>query len=193
MRAEMGVRYREAQFSPSEAVGITGLSLGMQRDWRSNKLLRAREGGRASFSPREVAEMRVMVKLRGLGLPLQDCRSVADQAGPAVIFAALSNHLEEAIAVDGPEDTAAELMETLQEHRGRASSLLSLADVPSVEHAYRHALVEKGECFLVRGLDDTTVDEHVEVAGIVNLWAVAEAIVKASPRPLFTIVLGRAA
>lgn len=192
MRAEMGVRYREAQFSPSEVVSITGLSLGMQRDWRSQGLLRERQGGRASFSPREVAEMRMMVKLRGLGVSLQDCRSVADRAGAAVIFAALSNHLEEAIAVDGPEDTAAELMETLQEHRGH-TSLLALADVPSVNEAYRHALVENGECFLVQGLDDTTVDEHVEVAGIVNLWAVAEAIVTASPRPLFTIVLGRAA
>jgi DNA-binding transcriptional MerR regulator len=188
MRAELGVRYREGQFSPSEAATISGLSLGLQRDWRSQRLLKERDGGQARFSPRELAEMRVMVKLRSLGVPLQACRSAADEAGAAVVFAALHNHLCDALRVEGPEEAAAELMNELEGSRGH-QAMLALADLPSLDQAYRHALVENGRCFLVKALDDTTADERVEVAGLVNLWAVAEAIVKAAPRPLFTLLL----
>lgn len=188
MRAELGVRYREEQFSPSEAATIAGLSLGLQRDWRSQRLLKERDGGQARFSPRELAEMRVMVKLRSLGVPLQDCRSVADEAGGTVVFAALHNHLRDALRVEGADEAVAKLMEELEGPSGH-KAMLALADLGSVEQAYRHALVENGRCFLVNALDDTTADEHVEVAGLVNLWAVAEAIVKAAKRPLFTLLL----
>ena len=66
------VIHRQDEFTPSEAAAITGLSLTLQRDWRSQGHLRPRTSGRAIFSPRELAEMRMMMKLRGLGLPLPD-------------------------------------------------------------------------------------------------------------------------
>ena len=36
--------------------------------------------------------MRMMMKLRGLGLPLPDSREIAEQTAPSIVFAALMNH-----------------------------------------------------------------------------------------------------
>ena len=45
---DFSLRYREGQFSPADAAAITGVALHLQRDWRSQGLLKAREGGRAT-------------------------------------------------------------------------------------------------------------------------------------------------
>ena len=79
---QISLRYREGQFTPSETAAITGTPLHLQRDWRSQGLLRARQGGRASFTPRELAEMRLMMRLRGLGVSLSDAKRAAVEAAP---------------------------------------------------------------------------------------------------------------
>lgn len=185
---DLRLRFREGQFSPAETAAITGLSLSLQRDWRSQGLLRARETGRASFSPRELAEIRVMVKLRGLGLPLPASRKAAEEAAPGVVFAALANHRERALAVDAPPEEANAYLKAL-EAEADAGYLLTLSDLPAIEGLYRHALIENGECFLLRALGDDVMSEDVEAAGLINLWAVARAIVEAAPRPLFTVIV----
>lgn len=187
---DFSLRYREGQFSPSEAAAITGLALHLQRDWRSQGLLKAREGGRASFSPRELAEMRVMVKLRALGLPLPESRKVAEEAAPGLIFAALANQQDKALAVDAPADVAAAYLKSL-EGKSDDGYLLILSDLPEAERGYRYAVIENGQCTLLKKLTDDAVDEDVEVAGLINLTAVARAIVEAAPRPLFTLVVPR--
>jgi hypothetical protein len=157
---------------------------------RRGRLLKAREGGRASFTPRELAEIRLMVKLRALGLPLPESRKVAEEAAPGVIFAALANHQEKALAVEGPADVAAAYIKSLE---GKADEeyLLALSDLPATKHVYRHAIIENGTCTLLKALAEDVMDEGVEVAGLINLWAVARAIVDAVPRPLFTLVVPR--
>lgn len=128
-----------------------------QRDWRSQGLLQAREAGRASFSPRELAEMRVMVKLRGLGLPLPEARSAAEDAAPGVIFAALANHPKMALAVDAPPDQAADYLKML-EQESDAGYLQILADLPEMKQAYRYAVIERGKCSLLPTLGEDSVD-----------------------------------
>lgn len=187
---DFSLRYREGQFSPADAAAITGAALHLQRDWRSQGLLKAREGGRASFTPRELAEMRLMVKLRGLGLPLPEARKAAEEAAPGVIFAALANHPEKALAVDGPADVAGAYIKSLED-KSDEGYLQVLSDLPATERGYRFAVIEEGRCSLLKELNDDTVDNVVEVAGLINLWAVARAIAEAAPRPLFTLVVPR--
>jgi len=180
--------YREGQFTPSEAAAITGLSLTLQRDWRSQGHLRPRTGGRASFSPRELAEMRLMMKLRGLGLPLPESRKVADEAAPSIVFAALANHRAKTLAVDAAPERAAEYIDVL-ERQTDGGYLQTMAGLPALDGLLRHALLEGGKCTLLPTLGDDAVDETIEAAGLINLWAVAGAIAEAATRPLFTLVL----
>lgn len=186
--AQISLRYREGQFTPSETAAITGTPLHLQRDWRSQGLLRARQGGRASFTPRELAEMRLMMRLRGLGVSLPDARRAAVEAAPGVIFAALADHQSRTLTVDGTAEESAAYIEAL-ERAGDHSYLLILAELESMNQVYRHAVIEDGECRLLHVLSEDAADETVEAAGLINLWAVAGAIAKATPRPLFTLVI----
>ena len=54
---------------------------------------------------------------------------------------------------------------------------------------YHFALVHDGKCRLLSTISDEIVGDMVESFGIVNLWAIANAIVAASSRPLFTLVV----
>lgn len=186
--ALISLRYREEQFTPSEAAAITGTPLHLQRDWRSQGLLRAREGGRASFTPRELAEMRLMMRMRGLGVSLPDARRAAVEAAPGVVFAALSEYREQTLAVDGTGAEAAAYINSL-ERAGDHAYMLVLAELKDMGRVYRHAVIEEGECRFLHSLSEDAADETLEAAGLINLWAVAAAIAKAAPRPLFTLVM----
>ncbi len=129
-----------------------------------------------------------MVKLRGLGLPLPASRTIAEEAAPGVVFAALANHRDTALEVEAPPELASAYLQALEAETD-AGYLLTLSDLPAVEGLYRHALIENGGCFLLRALGDDVMSEDVEAAGLINLWAVARAIVEAAPRPLFTVVV----
>lgn len=187
---KLDLRYREGQFTPSETMAITGVALHLQRDWRSQGLLRPREGGRASFSPRELAEMRLMVKLRTLGLPLVEARCVAEEAAPGVVFAALANEPKKALVIEGSDDQASAYRAALEQEADE-NYLLLLADLPTMQHVYKYALVENGKCHLLKTLDEDAMDDDAEVAGLINLWAIARAIVGEIPRPLFTLIVPR--
>lgn len=184
---DLRLSYREERFTPSEAAAMTGLSLTLKRDWRSQGHLKARESGRASFSPRELAEMRVMMKLRSLGLPLPESRRIAEEAATSVVFAALPNHRDKTLTVEAAPDRAAAYIDRL-ERETNGGYLGAMADLGGVEALYRHALLEGGRGILLRTLDDDVM-EGVEAAGLVNLWAVAAAIAEAAPRPLFTLIV----
>lgn len=185
--AQISLRYREGQFTPSETAAITGTPLHLQRDWRSQGLLRARDGGRASFTPRELAEMRLMMRLRSLGVSLPDAKRAALEAAPGVVFAALADHQTRTLAVDGTAQDAAAYIATLEEE-GDHAYMLILAELDGMDQVYRHAVIEDGECRLLHALSEDAADETVEAAGLINLWAVAAAIAKSAPRPLFTLV-----
>jgi len=186
----VALKFRETLFSPSEAAAITGLSLHLQRDWRSQGLLRSREGGHASFTPRELAEMRVMVRLRSLGLPLTQVRPVAVRAAPSVIFVALAEYPDATLKVEGSDDKARQYLRDLERAKD-GQYLLTLAEVASQNDVYRDAIVANGTCELEHALHEDVLDDGTEVAGVVNLWAVAKAIAMATPRPLFTLVAPR--
>lgn len=185
---QISLRYREGQFTPSETAAVTGTPLHLQRDWRSQGLLRAREGGRASFTPRELAEMRLMMRLRGLGVSLPDARRAAVEAAPGVVFIALAEHRGRTLVVDGTPAEGAAYIDTL-EKAGDQAYMLILAELEGMNQVFRHAVIEDGECRLLHALTEDAADETVEAAGLVNLWAVASAIAKALPRPLFTLVI----
>ncbi len=185
--AQISLRYREGQFTPSEAAAITGTPLHLQRDWRSQGLLRAREGGRASFTPRELAEMRLMMRLRSLGVSLPDAKRAAVEAAPGVVFFAVADHRHRTLAVEGTPEVADAYIASL-EKAGDHAYLLMLADLKDMSQVYRHAFIEDGECRLLRALSEDAADESLEAVGLINLSAVAAAIAEVAPRPLFTLV-----
>ena len=182
-----GFSYRETSFSPAEAATITGVALHLQRDWRSQGLLRARESGRAAFTPRELAEMRVMVKLRSLGVSLADAKPLSEEAAPAVIYAAISHSPDSALAVDGPPDTAGMFIDAI-DRQSDGDYLHHLAG-SSAASAHHFAVVIGASCIFVPTLGEGEILNHVEVGGLITLWAVADAIVAAAERPLFTLVM----
>ncbi|UQV19364.1 helix-turn-helix domain-containing protein [Brevundimonas albigilva] len=186
--AQISLRYREGQFTPSETAAITGTPLHLQRDWRSQGLLRARQGGRASFTPRELAEMRLMMRLRGLGVSLPDARRAAVEAAPGVVFIALAHHQDQTLTVEGTAAEATAYIDSL-EQAGDHAYMLILAELEGMDQVYRHAVIEDGECRLLHALSEDAADEKIEAAGLINLWAVARAIAEALPRPLFTLVI----
>jgi hypothetical protein len=131
--------------------------------------------------------MRVMMKLRALGLPLAEARRAAEEAAPGVVWAALVNHRDKALAVDAPRDLATEYLKALEKNDD--AYLIALADFSPGEHGFHYALIENGQCLLLSTLDEDTMSEDVEVGGLINLWGVARAIVEAAMRPLFTLVV----
>lgn len=182
-----GFSYRETSFSPAETASITGVALHLQRDWRSQGLLRARDSGRAAFTPRELAEMRVMVKLRSLGVSLAVAKPLSEEAAPAVLYAAIANIPGRALAVDGPPEAAAKFMDAI-DRQSDGDYLHQLAG-SSAASTHRFAVVIGASCVFVPTLGEGEMLNHVEVGGLINLWAVAEAIVGAAERPLFTLVM----
>ena len=186
----VSLRYREEHFTPAETAAITGLSLTLQRDWRSQGLLRSRTSGRASFLPSELAEMRLMVKLRELGFTLPVAREAADAAAPSVIFAALAEHSAKALTVDAPADQAEAYISFLEQQTDEGY-LLTLAGLASVSDLRRHAILENGRWTLLRELEEDSLGDDVEAASVVHLWTMARVIVETAPRPLFTLMVPR--
>ena len=183
------LRFREEQFTPAEAARITGVPMHLQRDWRSQSFLPERSGGRASFTPHVLAKMRVMMKLRELGLALPDAHRNADVAANSVVYAALRNSPTEALGVEGPSDRADDFRSQFLD--AETDHCATLAEMPDLTDFYRHALIQHGECDLVAAMDEQTLDETAEVAGVINLWAVAREFASATPRPFFTLVMPR--
>ena len=105
--------YRQTQFTPAEVVAITGLTHALQRSWRSQGLLTARTTGHKRFEPVELAEIRIMVVLRSLGLGLQDCREAAEAAAPSVLFLALINQPHLSLGWDAESDRAGRYIDAL--------------------------------------------------------------------------------
>lgn len=183
---KFGFSYRENSFTPAETASITGVALHLQRDWRSQGLLRAREGGRAAFMPRELAEMRLMMKLRALGVSLSHAKPLAEEAAPAVIYAAISTAHPNAIGVDGPTERAVEFRD-LVDRETDGDYLHTLAGSAN-DAVHRFAVIVGDRCVLVPTLGEGEMLDNHEVGGLINLWGVAESILKAVGRPLFTLV-----
>jgi len=132
--------------------------------------------------------MRVMVKLRGLGLPLPESRKVAEAAAPSVVFKALADHREKTLGVDATPERAAEYLGMLEKETD-GGYLYTLADLAIADGLFRHAFLESGKCSLIPTIDDDVMGEDIEAAGLVNLWASARVIAEAVPRPLFTLIM----
>lgn len=183
------LRYREERFTPAEAAQITGAPVHLQRDWRSQGMLPARTGGKATFAPRDLAKMRLMMALRNFGVPLDDAHRNAEAAAASVVYAAVRNEMERTVGVEGPDDLASAYREAIA--TSDIDHLAVLADMPELVELHRHAIIQNGHCDLVPAMEEHTMDETVEVAGVVNLYAVARAIGSLIPRPMFVLTVPR--
>lgn len=188
MAAQWPLSYREGQFAPVEAAVIAGLSLTLQRDWRSQGHLRPRTSARARFSPRELAEMRIMVALRSLGLSLPTARTLAQQGAPSVLFIALSEH-SDTLAVDPPEHRERYLEGLERQTDGAWLNLLSgLEGAP-----YFYVLTQGKHGELRYNLDNPRMDtpnpdKRTEASGFVTLEALTANLAEAAGKtPLFTL------
>lgn len=177
--------YREEQFSAAEAAAATGLSLTLQRDWRALGHLPPRTSGHARFSPRELAEMSVMVVLRQMGLPLPQCRAAAVKAAPSVLFIALTDH-PETLAVDAPSEEAKHYIASLE----RRISEGYLRRIAGVGRQEPHIVLIQGDRFLLLPSlqDSKATDIKVRASAFAYLPAVAAGLADTVKKPLFTLV-----
>lgn len=178
--------YKEAQFSPGEVTACTGLSLAMQRDWRSHGYLRPRTTGHARFSPREVAELRVMVLVRGRGVSLSESHSVAERAASSVLYIAVSQYRQMSLAVDADLERGGRYLDVLEKQMDE-QLFYSISGADS--GFYRYILEQGSECKLLPNLEHDAINNRVEASTFISLEAVAAALVEAAPRPLFTLVV----
>jgi len=134
--------------------------------------------------------MRVMVKLRSVGISLADSRQVAEESAPGVVFAALLNHADKALGSDEDRDRAAAYRDALERESGDGY-LRMIADLTEADPFYHYALIDNGKCSLLPELKDDAVSDDEEASAFVNLWAIAKTIATAAPRPLFTLLVPR--
>ena len=180
--------YREGQFSPAEAAAIAGLSLTLQRDWRSQGHLRPRTSGQAKFSPRELAEMRIMVALRSLGLSLPDGRVIAEKAASSVLYMALDH--SGALTVEPPDHGGAERGERYLKALDRGTDGRHLNQLSGLEDApYLYVLLQGRRGDLRHDLQEPALDPSVEAYGLVNLQATAVLLASNAKRSLFTLLV----
>ncbi len=130
--------------------------------------------------------MRVMVKLRSLGLSLSKSQEIAQEAAPSVIYIALDSHEEKSLTVDADAARSARYPKALADATNSRFAY-TLADLPPPSF-YHYGLLHQGECELLYTIDDDVVTDDIEASGLINLWASAAAIVAAQPRPLFTLI-----
>lgn len=176
--------YREERFTPAEAAACTGLSLAMQRDWRRHGHLPARSGGTASFGPRELAEMRLMVLMRQMGLGPSRSRGLAQGAAPSLVWLTLVDH-PSTWAVEGPADTATRYRDELE--RLGDSHLRSMAGVR--DQVCLYGVAEGEEVDFVEKVVGDEFNNKYELITILSLRAVAAAMAETLKRPLFTILV----
>lgn len=174
--------FREERFSPAELAACTGLSPSMQRDWRRHGHLRSEYRGSATFSARELAEVRLMVLMRQMGLGPSKSRSLADLVAPSVLWLALADW-PESWAVDGRGGDVDAYRSSLEKLGDEHLRLMAGLDGP----AYRFGTLAGDTVQFTPALDQDELGQD-EITSIVNLDAVAARIVAAAGRPFFTII-----
>ena len=177
------ISYREGLFTPAQAAACTGLSPAMQRNWRQAGHIAARTTEMALFSPRDLAAIRIMVVLRGVGLGPALSRSIAEQAAPSVIFMALGDYPSTWTVVGDAEQAAAyrERLELGDQH------LRVMAGLTGPDFTYG---VARGKAVhLVSEINDEAFDADDEVESVIKLRVVAKRIALAATQPLMTLLL----
>jgi len=82
---------RDAKFSSAECEAISGVSQELQRNWRRRGYLGLKAGGRAEYTPHDLAALRVMKLLSELMVgPALSARAAAT-AAPHIVWHALVN------------------------------------------------------------------------------------------------------
>jgi hypothetical protein len=137
------------------------------------------------FTPRELAELSIMLELRNLGVPLATSHAVAEKAAPGLLLTALQSHAE-ALAVQGPPDMRAEYLAKLEKQTD-GGYLATLADIADLREMFRFALVMRGECDLLHSVNDDMMDGE-KGANLLNLFAMVTALVETAQPPPFTLI-----
>lgn len=76
-------------FTPGEVEVITGLSTGMQLDWRKRGYLPVTKGRHARFNAFDIARLMVMKMFSDRGVGPADTRLIADICATGILYAAL--------------------------------------------------------------------------------------------------------
>lgn len=175
--------YIEAQFSPGEAAECTGLSLTLQRDWRSLGHLPPAGSGHARFGSREIVEMRTMVVLRNLRLGLAECRAAAVKTARSLLFLMLADH-PACLAVDAAPERAGRYLNALgfERHRRHLQTLSGAGRT-----RFLFILLEGERVELLPDVTADQFDRQTEGATIVKLEVVASNLAEKIIRPLFTL------
>lgn len=176
--------FRENLFTPAEAAACTGLSPAMQRNWRQAEHLPARTTGVALFSPRDLAEIRLMVVLRDVGLGPALSRPIAEEAAPSVIWLALTSHPATWI-VTGTSDQATSYRRRLEKLGDR--HLRQMAGLTG--SVSRYGIARNGGVNLVSAMNDDVFEDadEDEVRSFISLNAVASRIAREASQPFFAI------
>ena len=88
---------------------------------------------------------------------MPECRRAAVETAPGVLLAALLNHRDAVLTVEGAKVPAHEYIETLDKATD-GGMLWTLADLERGEAWYRYAVVDGGECRLLSAIDENVMD-----------------------------------
>ena len=168
--------FREELFSPRQAERCTGLSLAMQRDWRRAEHLKQRPGV-TYFTPQEMAEVRLMLRLRQLGMAPSVARPIAEQVAPSVIYQTVV--LGTLVASVLPDIGS---VRDARDDWTKAARLIS-----GVQTIYKYGVLTNETFELVEDGKSVDLDIENEVVAVVNFFSVAAALRFSAGRPLFSL------
>jgi hypothetical protein len=174
--SQEGWSFREELFSPAEAATCTGLSLPMQRDWRRAAHLKQRPGV-TYFTPREMAEVRIMLKLRQLGMRPSMSRPVAETVAPSVLF--------QAVMLGG---VIASLDRDIKKVINDADLITIAKTISGVDIIFRYGVAVNDSFALVEDTRYIKFRSEDEVTAVVNFYTMAQILTRKAGRPLFTII-----
>lgn len=169
------------EFSPSELAQATGLGADMQRVWRKRGHLPVKSGARASFSCKEVLEIAIRYELSKLGVSPSVTEDAAELGTPTLMLATFFNER-------GP----LEVRGTLEGIGGISSKIERVRtffeDLTGGVFDQRYLISFKAPVFLLASSIEAEFKkvEHAS-AIIVDLHALANMLVRASPKPFVTV------
>jgi hypothetical protein len=186
--SDVALSFREELFSPSEAARCTDLSITMQRDWRRQGHLAGRaEGGSATsylFRPRELAEMRLLVKLRLLGLGPSEGAVIAKQLAPTVLYLALRDH-EKTWRIEADQERGLAYKHSMRTNWDTV--LRMMAGVNS--KTYPSILRSDSHLQIIEETGNASHYPDSEVTGWLDCLNVANKLAQFSSKPLYTILV----
>lgn len=169
------------EFSPGELAQATGLGIDMQRVWRKRGHLPAKSGTRASFTVQELMEIAIRYELSKLGVSPRVTEDAARLGAPSLLLGAFVNE-KGPFVITGSLGGMSDLNRKLEALKTSFENLTG----GDLDVKFLVGTEEMGFHLVGDLLEQIKILDSVG-AVFVNLPALANKIVRSSPKPLAII------